>query len=378
MEWVYGGERYGREVVERAAGTCIGVLEELAGGEVEASYALTPMQQGMLFHMLLAPEQGLYHEQTGLQLEGEMVPELWRQSWERVMARHEALRAEVHWQGEQPVQVIKRRLRVELEVEDWSGESEADYEQRLENELSEERRCGLRPGPSAAAAAAVAAARGGLWECLWSHPHLMLDGWAVPVVIGEVLSIYAGLRGGREAAVASGGRYRDYVAWLQQQDMGRAEAYWRGRLSGLEAPGLLPGERRRREASAAGHYGEQIRELDEAMTRRLEQAARQELVTLNTLVQAAWSLVLSRHSDGQEVVFGATVSGRPAELADVERTVGLFLNTLPVRAAVPERQAIGDWLRGLQQQEAEARQHEYASLADIQAGAGSRHYSRAW
>ena len=135
----------------------------------------------------------------------------------------------------------------------------------------------------------------------------------------------------------------------------------------MEALRELPGEGG---SEGESGYGQRVRELSEETTGKLEAMARGEQVTLNTLVQGAWSVVLSRYSGQEEVVFGATVSGRPAELAGVERTVGLFLNTLPVRVRVGEQVEIGEWLRGLQAAEAEAREYEYASLAQVQGWSG--------
>ena len=218
-EWVYAGERYERSAVERAAGEFVRELEELAGSEIETSYELTPMQQGMLFHMLWEPEGGLYYEQMGMELEGEIEGALWKQAWQEVVNRHEGLRTEVHWEGrERPVQVVKRQVVVEMGEEDWSGLSGEEYERRLEAELTEERRGGFRLDRAPLLRLRLLRKGAGSWECVWSHPHLTLDGWAMPVVMEELLAIYGGLQSGRKVELPAAGRYRDYVAWLGRQE----------------------------------------------------------------------------------------------------------------------------------------------------------------
>ncbi|MGL4963668.1 MAG: AMP-binding protein, partial [Inquilinus sp.] len=164
------------------------------------------------------------------------------------------------------------------------------------------------------------------------------------------------------------GRYRDYIAWLGQRDQAADQGFWQERLAGVEEPTLLASALPAPEVQP-GHDSRKLR-LDAAATDALKAFARREHVTLNTLVQGAWALLLSRITGQRRVVFGATVSGRPAELRDAEALLGLFINTLPVTPALDPARSIGDWLRELQAENAALREHEHTPLYEIQGWAG--------
>ncbi|MET0396972.1 MAG: amino acid adenylation domain-containing protein, partial [Longimicrobiaceae bacterium] len=169
---------------------------------------------------------------------------------------------------------------------------------------------------------------------------------------------------GESPRLAQGRRFREYVAWLERQELAGAERFWRRALAGFAAPTPLPGERRA--AVAEQGHGETHLLLGEEGTRALQSRARGWGVTMSTLVQGAWALLLGRHAGEDDVVFGATVAGRPAELAGAEETVGMFINTLPVRVRLDAAAGVREWLQGLQKEQVEAREHEHAPLADVQ------------
>ena len=194
---------------------------------------------------------------------------------------------------------------------------------------------------------------------LWTQHHLLLDGWSGAMVLREVLARHDGLR-----IEASRPRpYRDFVAWLRERDESAAEAFWRGALAGFAAPTPLavPGP----DAPAAGIAKADLRLSDDA-TAALLAFARGRGLTLNTLVQGGWALLLALYAGEDDVVFGATVSGRPAEIPGVEQMVGLFINTLPVRARLRPGDRVGDWLARLQAEQSEARRFEHAPLMKVQ------------
>ena len=176
------------------------------------------------------------------------------------------------------------------------------------------------------------------YQFVWSFHHLLLDGWSTPLVIKEVFTFYEGLSQGRTVELGAVRPYREYIGWLRGQDMGAAEQFWRELLKGFSVPTALGIERRieaqeKSEVTRERYVEHEVRLTAEA-TAELQQLARTQQVTLNTVVQGAWALLLSRYSGSEDVVFGATVSGRPASLAGVEEMVGLFINTLPVRVQV--------------------------------------------
>ncbi|HOG48088.1 MAG TPA: amino acid adenylation domain-containing protein, partial [Anaerolineae bacterium] len=200
---------------------------------------------------------------------------------------------------------------------------------------------------------------------VWTHHHLLLDGWSLPLLLKEVFACYEAAREGREAALPQPRPYRDYVAWLQQQDLAAAEGYWRAALAGFTAPTPLAIGRAPAAEPGAGYHvlGGSI---SAAVTQALQALARQHQLTLNTFLQGAWALVLSRCSGEDDVVFGATVSGRPPELPGAETMVGLFINTLPVRVQVTAEAPLLEWLTALQARQVEQRQWEHTPLVEIQ------------
>ena len=203
------------------------------------------------------------------------------------------------------------------------------------------------------------------YEFIWSSHHILLDGWSHPLLLRELHELYQSLIEHRAARVEPSRPYRHYIEWLQARDMARAGEFWRKALEGFSTPTPLvvasPPE-----DGAEPEYFEQQVELTSSESREAESLARAAAVTLNTVSQAAWGLLLSRYSGEPEVVFGATVSGRPPELSGVESMVGLFINTLPVRVRVDETAGVAQWLQRLQDQQAEAREFEYTPLVEVQ------------
>src|SRR6185503_18075138 len=177
---------------------------------------------------------------------------------------------------------------------------------------------------------------------IWSHHHILFDGWSVPLMLQEWFAFYeAGCRG-ETLKLDQPHAFRNYIVWLKRQDMSRAEAYWRKALAGFTTPTRLSIERTTSDETG---YGEEQVQLSLEQVQRF---AREQQVTLNTVLQAAWALLLSRYSGEEDVLFGATVSGRPEELPGAQQMVGLFINSLPVRVRVRGKAQVGPWLRELQ------------------------------
>ncbi|MEW5929568.1 MAG: non-ribosomal peptide synthase/polyketide synthase, partial [Gemmatimonadota bacterium] len=339
------------------------------GRGVEDVYPLTPLQEGMLFHSLYAPGSGVYVGQLGFVLEGPLDARALERAWQGATDRHEALRAGFAWEGvPRPVQVIRREAKLPLRQEDWRGLGEAEREERLERYLEEDRERGFELGWGPLMRLGLFRLAEDAHQLVWTHHHLVLDGWSLSLLFGDVLSLYAAYARGESPRPGAAPRYREYVAWLERRDRSRAERYWREALAGFEAPTALPGARAAR-GGERGHGAAELR-LSAERTEALREQARRRGVTLNTVVQGAWALLLARYAGEEDVVFGATVSGRPAELAGAEETVGMFINTLPVRARLRPEAGLGEWLARLQREQAEAREHEHAPLAQVQQWSG--------
>jgi amino acid adenylation domain-containing protein/non-ribosomal peptide synthase protein (TIGR01720 family) len=333
---------------------------------IEDVYPLSPMQEGLLFHSLYEPQGGLYVEQVQNRFRGSLDIKALRTAWERVQERHGILRSSFRWEGlRRPLQVVQEHAALTWAEQDWRGLSSADQTMKLEAFLSADRERGFEVTHAPLMRMMVVRLAESEWEFVWSFHHILLDGWCTSLLLQEVFNFYEGYRQGQVVELPRTRSYRDYIGWLQQQDLGAAESYWRKRLAGFRAP-TQPGFETVESIEATPGYGERTLELSKEATSGLEMLARDRQVTLNTVVQGAWAVLLSRYSGECDVVYGVTVSGRPAELAGVEQMVGLFINTLPLRVQVESGVELGTWLQQLQTEQAEMRQYEYSPLVEVQ------------
>ncbi|WP_146231940.1 non-ribosomal peptide synthetase, partial [Lentzea atacamensis] len=321
-------------------------------------YRLAPVQSGMLFGVAGSPVDGLYWGQGVYDLAGPIDAERLADAWRSVIARHAALRSGFVWEGvSEPVQIVLADVNVPLEQRDWSGLDDAAQQEQLQALLASDRALGFDLAvPPLTRLYLVDRGEDRLW-LVWGLYQGLCDGWSLPVVMDEVSATYQG------QSLEPVRSYRDFIAWLGRRDPSESEGFWRTYLDGFEAPTPLPVDR-----LASSHYDQDRRRmrLDETVTAKLVELARRERVTLSTVVQAAWALLLSTYSGDDDVVFGLTVSGRPAELAGVESMVGLFINTLPVRAAVPGDTSFAEWLPSLQDNQVALQRFEYTPLVDVQ------------
>ncbi|HOR01271.1 MAG TPA: amino acid adenylation domain-containing protein [Anaerolineae bacterium] len=336
--------------------------------DIEAVYPLSPVQQGMLFHSVYAPHSGVYVEQLSCTLHGELDIAAFEGAWCQAMARHAVLRTAFVWKRlDRMLQAVQRQVPLPLEQQDWRSLPPEEQEARLQTYLEADRRAGFDLSKAPLLRLTLFRTADAVHRLVWTHHHLLLDGWSLPLLLREVFAFYEARRQGRELDLPLPRPYADYIAWLKARDGAQAEAYWRSALAGMRAPTPLVVER----MAAAGAEGpakcsELRRRLSVQASEALQSLARRQQVTLSTVVQGAWALVLSRYSGEEDVAFGVTVSGRPADLPGAETMVGLFINTLPLRVHVPPQGRVGAWLTALQAQQAGLHQWEHTPLVDIQ------------
>ncbi|MFN8596435.1 MAG: amino acid adenylation domain-containing protein [Anaerolineae bacterium] len=331
---------------------------------VEAVYPLSPMQQGMLFHTVYAPESGVYHAQTACALHGDLDVDAFKRAWQCVIDRHAILRTAFAWKRlDKLLQVVHRQVTVPWEQDDWRAVPPADQHMLLLDYLQTDRARGFDLAQAPLLRLALMRTADDAYQFVWSHHHLLLDGWSVPILLKDVFTCYEAMRTGREPQLEPVRPYRDYITWLQKQDPAHVAAYWQRMLAGFTAPTPLVVDHA---PHGAAHYAERTTFVSATATAELQALARQHHLTLNTIVQGAWALLLHRYSGDSDVVFGATVSGRPADLPGVESMLGVFINTLPVRARITADQPVLSWLIDLQAQQVEMRQYEYSPLVDVQ------------
>ncbi|MCT9074070.1 amino acid adenylation domain-containing protein [Cupriavidus gilardii] len=333
-------------------------LDRLDGRQIEDLYPLTPMQHGMLFHSLYAPEAGLYVNQLAITLDG-LDADRFGAAWDDTVARHEILRTGFVWIEGQAMQAVYRQVPspVRIDAQQHWNESEC------EDVALAERKQAFSLDTPPLMRVRLLRLRANRYRMIWTSHHLLLDGWSTARLIGEVLQRYHG-----QPVEAPASRYRDHIAWLQTHDVAASESFWRQRLQTLDEPTRLASALPAPDAGP-GHATCRTT-LDADALARLQRSAASQHLTLNTLLQAAWVIVLQRYTGRRAVAFGATVAGRPAALSGAEAMLGLFINTLPVIQAPAPDQSVADWLQGLQAENLALREHEHVPLYEIQRWAG--------
>lgn len=331
---------------------------------IEDVLALSPLQQGLFSMATLSDgrEADPYVIAMAADVTGDLDAELLRECAAALLVRHANLRASfIKGDLSRAVQVIPTR--VEVPWRHVTAADDADLE-AIEN-AERTRPFTLDRGPVIRFLLIEAPQR--MRFVVTAH-HILIDGWSLPLFMGELLTLYRAA--GDVAALPDAPRpYRDYIGWLAGRDDEAARAVWRRHLAGVDGATLLTPAL----TSSAPKPGRprltEVR-LDTEATRRLAEAARGRGVTINTLVQMAWATILSVITDRVDVVFGVTVSGRPAELAGVERMVGLFINTVPLRVRLEPAGPTGAQCLALQRDAATLRDHGYLSHSELRALGG--------
>ncbi|HEX6640477.1 MAG TPA: amino acid adenylation domain-containing protein, partial [Thermoanaerobaculia bacterium] len=325
-------------------------LEALeAHGPIEALLPLSPLQQGMLFHSLYdADGEDVYTVDVELELEGKLDAARMQNAARALLRRHPNLRAAILHEGfAQPLQVIGAEVVVpwsEVEAPRRFVQSEAPLLHFTLIRLAPERH-----------------------RLRFTCHHILLDGWSMPIVLGELLALYA--NGGDAGALPPVRPYGDFLAWIAKQDARAALDTWRTYLADVDSATLLAPPAPHDAPIALPQRWEL--ELSADLTARVQSLAQNLGITLNTIMQGVWALLLGRLTGRDDVAFGVTVSGRPAELVGVERMVGLFINTLPLRARLRPEATLGQLLAEIQQSQSRLMDVQYLGLADIQRAAGT-------
>jgi len=350
-------------------------LEASEGGkprkdQIEGLYRLSGLQQGMLFHGLY-DNSGSYMQQFGCDLRGADKAAL-LSSWSEVIRRHSILRsAFYHDAFSIPVQCVYREVKIPVEEQDYRNMDENAKRSALKAYEAADRAKGFDFRSAPLMRLALIRLADDRYRMLWTSHHILFDGWSFPIMIGEFLNAYEHLLKGKTLAITAQDKYEDYVRYLERRDKEAEEQYWRNYLSGISHGTLLPFVRNTAERTKGrGQFGSLTLKLDGTKAARIQSYAQSQRLTVNTLMQGVWALLLQKYTGEQTVVYGVVVSGRPAELAGVEQRVGMYINTLALKAsAEPQQETVG-WLQELQAEQVTSRNYQYTPLQDVQGWTG--------
>jgi len=337
---------------------------------IEDIYELSPMQQGMLFHQLAAPNSGVYFEQFCNTLQTQLNVSAFQKAWQQILSRHPILRTSFYWENlDKPYQVVYKQVDLPWEFLDWRKISLQEQQSQLEALLKADRDRGFELSQVPLIRLVLIQIADETYQFIFNYHHILMEGWSLNWLWKEFYQFYHAFTQGQDLHLERPRPYKEYIVWLQQQDMSQAKDFWHETLKGFTASTPFLGDKASSSAGLRTQDKDDDRQqihLSEAFSASLKSFVRKHHLTLNILFKGVWALLLSHYSRESDIVFGATSSGRPAALMDAESMVGLFINTLPMRVQVDNDTFLLPWLKKLQAQEVQMRQYEYSPMLLIQ------------
>ncbi|QUS15474.1 amino acid adenylation domain-containing protein [Bacillus velezensis] len=331
--------------------------------EIQDIYPLSFMQEGMLFHSLLDHDSRAYFEQAVFTINGQLDRGRFQKSIDAVFERYDIFRTTfIHKNVAKPRQVVLKNRPSRVQFHDISHLDEKAQDKYADRFRKEDKDKGFDLQSDPLMRVSILKKAPERYVCIWSHHHIVMDGWCFGIVMKEFLMIYQSLGDGRLPSLEPVQPYGKYIKWLMKQDRKEAEIFWKTRLADLEQSASLP----KKSAEPNGELEQAVFTISEEQTNELKNIAARAGATLNTVFQALWGILLQRVSRCDDAVFGSVVSGRPSDLAGVEKMVGLFINTIPVRVKSGSFSFL-ELVRHLQQETLQAEAYSYYPLYDIQA-----------
>lgn len=330
------------------------ILEHIPARIIDDVLPLTPTQQGILFHCLLAADTSLYVNVTTMSVTGDIAPQAFLNSWQQAALRHDALRSRFIWRNmEQPCQVVCRDSSITTEYFDWRHLP--DNQAKCQQLITEQKQAGMSPFDTQLMRLILIRLSEQDYRLIWIRHHLIVDGWTSALIAGEAMQIYHG------KPLTPAPRLAKYFDWLNRQPKPVADGFWRNYLQDYDGGCHLPCQ----SGSASGQGYHKI-ELSTTLTRQLNELANTQGLTLNSLLQTAWALTLTRFTGSYDVIFGMTSAGRHQDVAGINDMAGVFISNVPLRVKIYPATPLLEMAKSLQINAAGLRSMDYVSLADIQ------------
>ncbi|QKL24196.1 non-ribosomal peptide synthetase [Bacillus altitudinis] len=345
-------------------------MSQFKRDQVQDMYYLSPMQEGMLFHTLHHQEKGFYVEQMDMNVKGTLRHDLLEKSMNIIVERYDIFRTVfLHEKVKRPVQVVLKNRPFQLDVVDIQDLSESEQLERIDRFKQKDQLRGFDLSKDLLMRASVFQTGPSSYRWIWSYHHILLDGWCFGLVVQELFAIYHALLHDIPYRLEPVKPYKEYIQWLEKQDKQASLEYWTQSLAGFEGQSTFKEQRKQTNEHELG-------EIEWAMSKEetaaLSELALQQNATLSSALQSAWSILLSRYQRSNDVLFGTVVSGRPSDLAGVDRMGGLFINVIPRRIQLTDQMTFRSLLSETQQQSLAAEPHQYIPIYDIQAKAGQQ------
>ncbi|MFK8104082.1 MAG: amino acid adenylation domain-containing protein, partial [Saprospiraceae bacterium] len=335
--------------------------------QITSLYRLSPLQEGMFFLHNFDPTKDVYVDQLKVDLKN-LNLDCFKKAWTRVLEQHSILRTAFFQEGLAiPVQLVFQKADLPINVVEFSATNASDWETDWEAFLAKDLQAGFDFEQPPLMRISLVKTLTGYHKMVWTFHHILLDGWSLPILMKSFLNLYEALLVSKSiAAKPSVDEYEDYIKYIAASDPFVGMAFWKNYLHGFESPSYLPFVDQQLDRNKGGEMKEVFLNYSSDFTSKAKAYAQANQLTMNTLIQGVWGFLLAKYTNRQDIVFGVTVSGRPADLGNLEERVGLFINAIPLRMKFDKNATIVDTLNVVQKEQTEAREFQYTAQTDIQ------------
>ncbi|MBU3179510.1 non-ribosomal peptide synthetase, partial [Clostridium estertheticum] len=331
---------------------------------IESIYPLTPMQEGMLYNTLVDDRSEAYREVLLVKIKGQLNINLLEESFNRLIERHDVLRTAFDYESfNKNMQIVFNERKTSVKYEDVSKEN-FEKESYIQDIIKEDKKRGFDLNKDILIKLMVIKTEENVYNLIFSNHHIIMDGWCLSIIMVELFKIYNELKYGYKAKLGEIVLYSKYIEWLNNKDRELASEYWKNYLSDYNEVTLLPFKNNESEKAYKNSEVSFVMEKD--ITKQLEAIARDNKVTINTIIQSIWSILLQKYNNSNDSVFGYVVSGRNQEVKGIENMVGLFINTIPLRVKTEKEMTFKELLASVNKSFLESSEYDFYPLAEIQ------------
>ncbi|HTE28642.1 condensation domain-containing protein [Flavitalea sp.] len=338
---------------------------QVAKAKVEAMYPLNFLQQALLFHSLQeGVDQGFLRVKCVLK--GKIDIEAFQNAWRQTIQRHEVLRTSVHWENmEKPVQVVHKEVLFPFTFHDWSENSESEQKTKFDELTNSDASASLNLTKAPVLRILLIRLPADKHILLWYCHHILVDGWSASIILQDLLAFYDAYSSGEIAAsLPAVPSYKSYLSWIKNQDQGKSKTFWTEVLKDFERPTLV-GNRTQSQKSLVNNFQTKSLKLSQDESQKLRDFSQKNQITLNTLIQGVWAILLSKCVEREDIAFGTIVSGRSIDLPNAALMAGMYMNVLPLRIRLNDSEKFSDWLKSLQFHQAKLRAFEYCNMDEV-------------
>lgn len=335
---------------------------------IEDIYGLSAMQEGMLYHSVKNDSSSMYIEQFSCKLTGSIHEDIFWQAWQKVIDDNTVLRTAFLWEGvKKPVQVVLKKCEVSYMQMDWQGLAEEEIETEYEKILRNDRNMGFQLENAPLMRFALIQIKEGLYYFVWTFHHIIMDGWSLPLVIEQMLHNYRAIQHPNgTAAEEKKGLYKNYIKWLNDQDVNKAKAYWKEVMQeGRDVVSFT-------QVRPQGENHKKTYRFAPELENEIKAFLKKNTVTEYQLFNCAYAIMLSKYFGKENVVYGVTVSGRNMQIPGINETVGIFINTVPQVVSMKDNARIKDVFETIRKQQVDRSSYEYLSISDICSACGKQ------